>query len=169
MKTGKCLFLSVFVFLSAVLHAQVLEPADVDIFIKGFSAMDSVTPQDNAVWDNYQEQLEEISESFYIWDDGDDFSITDAEFNALKAKYQKFLKTKVPDELASMFKSMGWNRNGHEKFWTIGFGLMLLMIQEEYDLPGMEKLLELFHKNDLAIVKTIVERFKEESYHDMPD
>jgi len=157
MKAGKCLFLGVFVFLSAVLYAQVLEPADADIFINGYSKLDSVEPKDNELWDAYQKQVEEVTAAFYMLGD----------FNNLKTKYQEFLKIKVPDELTSVFKSMGWNRNGHEKFWTIGFGLMVLMIQEAYDLPEMAKLLELFHKSDLAIIKTVVEKIKDEAYYEM--
>jgi len=158
MKTGKCLFLSVFVFLSAVLYAQVLEPGDVDIFINGFLMIDSVEAKDDAVWDTYQEQLEEAVAFLYTWDYEDGISLTDDQVKEIKTKFQKFMKIKVPDELAGVFKSMGWNRNGHEKYWTIMFGVILLMIQSEYGSPGTAKLMEVFHNNDVALIKTVVEK-----------
>ena len=159
MKSYRCLFLIMFVFLPFVLFSQILVPGDIDIFINGFPTLEEtidILIDENDEMDSYFDQIEEFAA--YIGhiidtaiDDGK--TITDDEFNVLKIEYQKILQINPPKELNDTFIKLGWDNDGHKKFMTIIFGLGLLFIQEGYELTEVKALLDIFDENDMAIIK----------------
>jgi len=155
MKPHKCLFVIIFVFLPVILFSQILEPGDIAIFIDGEESLDETLDVLISGNDDYYKQIEELlSHLFSLVASAaiSEEAINNDEFNTLKEKYQNLLKSSAPKELNDTFIRLGWKNNGHKKFITILFGIIITNPQIE-ELLKTEVLLSLFDKSDLAIIR----------------
>ena len=162
MKFSKYLFFVIFVFLPSALFSQILVSGDIDILINGSSiigkTVDELTARNNETMKDFQNKIDAFTlDMVHIIETAveEERIISDDEFNILKMEYQKLLQINIPIELNDTFKKIGWNNNGYEKFMTIGFGMVVLLIQEveEYELTGVNILFNLLDKNDIEIIK----------------
>ena len=158
MKHKTYLILTALVFFPSALFSQYLGPEDIDIFINGFEEVsavhDSASASSDGNWDNYSRQ---VSETFLIfskiWED-DLFE----EIDAFKISYAEFLNYKIPKELDSAYKSIGWKTDGHKKFFTLLFGLNFVAIEKMHAGPEdgelLKRMSDFFYKEDIALIRS---------------
>jgi hypothetical protein len=156
MRFAKYIFTIIFIFLSALLYSQELEPGDINILYNGLEELsgmlDPARISGNIILSDYSDRAMEIYRLFF-----DNYhyegQLTDDEFDRIKRQYQRFMEIDVPVEIEKVFRSIGWDTNGHKKLWTLLFGASLLgMIHTEEDFAN-SRLINLFHENDIVIVE----------------
>ena len=148
----KQLFCIVMVFFPAVLYSQVLEPADIDIFINGYEQLWETVWEHNST--KYFHQLDNTVTSMevYLLLSYDLDENTENNIAQVKTEYEKVQAITVPAAFKKTFRRIGWNNNGHEKFTVILYIAGLFDMETESP-AGIEELLKLFHENDIAIVR----------------
>jgi hypothetical protein len=154
MKFAKYIFTIIFVFLPVSLYSQELELNDINIINNGIAGLsgllDRARISDNIILNDYSNRAREIYLLFlrsYHYEE----QLTDEEFDRIKRQYQRFMEIDVPIEIDNVFKSIGWDVNGHKKFWTLFFGGCLF--DETEESFANTRLINLFHENDIIIVE----------------
>jgi hypothetical protein len=160
MKYIKLTFL--FVFSPCFLFSQILETDDFDIFFESFTTIDDTDFNfSDKTYNNYIVFQREFHHLFFdilndLYDGG---MLTNETFNNIKRQYQQYMKINVPTEIDKIYRSMGFNNNGHQKYCVLSFGTNVwafLLITGNQEIT---KLLELFGENDLEIIKNGYEKY----------
>jgi hypothetical protein len=156
-KIIKLLTLQVLFIIPQLLYSQYLEPKDIDIFINGYEQLENVITEnltddtDDIVWIDYEHSVEEG-----VWFISVLYLLNDEEFNKYKQIFNDLFNAKVPGELEKVFKLIGWETNGHKKFWTILLGSVYVSAKKEMSGSFLEIINsrepELFNINDLEII-----------------
>ena len=152
MKYKKIIF-SIFIIIcfTNVLHSQILEIGDYELYVRGMILIEyfgNNFENDISKLDNYlrsELRLYNLFMDFY-----DVEVITEELFNSIKFEYNSFLEIDVPGEIQRIYRIIGFKDNGHQKMYTINFGLIAWLLT--IGNSEMSKLLELFDKNDLEIL-----------------
>ena len=152
----------VFVFSSPIVYSQNLNSDDIDIFINGSDKITDIIiniDPNNAVWYDYATQFIKVAKYF---DDNLLIIIEKDEINNLENDFNKFIDFRIPDEFASAFESIGWETNGHRKYWIIKFGadfLYNLKYIKDSETINIQKsmMLKLIGKNDFEIIEARVD------------
>ena len=151
--------LLLFMLIPNVLFSQILNQGDIDIWTENIAKFGEILDEhifsEDDDWENYIGtflRMKSISVN-----DTDDFI----------NYFQTFLDYKVPNELEVFFRSIGWENNGHKKFFTVFFGFYSLMVKQSLERIGeyysddffmkekneqINKILSLFNKDDLEII-----------------
>jgi hypothetical protein len=142
-----------------VIFSQILNQSDIDIWVENIikfaDTIDEhdVNTKDND-WENYLNMIYRMESAFNY--DADRFN----------DYYQTFLDIKVPDELEVFLRSIGWEKDGHRKFFTIFFSAHFLYFKRSLLFIGennlndfytekfiqINNILSLFNKDDLEII-----------------
>jgi hypothetical protein len=151
-----------FFILAPPAHAQYLAPGDIDIFI---NARQEITRLLNAGFageeGRYMMQAAEFYGALYFWLWAD--ILTDEELSAFRQKYMDFMAQKPPAGAEQMFSEIGWQNNGHQKFWTILFGfactVMVLEGESPYGSPKNKdalyaRLFEIIDRQDIYAINS---------------
>ncbi|MDR1898836.1 MAG: hypothetical protein LBQ55_02395 [Treponema sp.] len=179
---AKKLILWLFVFSPVMVHSQYLVPGDIDILVKGWDTINTAfsgADENTQAWESYNEQgtaitilfggAMEAAGGFSEYDDGDGDLSDDntAYLENLKLHFNEFLNCKVPKNLEESFRSIGWKKDGHKKMFTILFGSMMLIVNEELANEGgnmsagqFADVFGVFNSSDLEIIQTHLEEIK---------
>jgi hypothetical protein len=156
MRYLRCLFSVLFIFSPSILYTQILVSSDIDIFINGFSKIDTImtllSENNGGIANDYLNSIQEFIYSMGIIVENEEF-INNNEFDNLEIGYQKLMQIKAPTELNDVFNEIGWNNNGHRKFVTILLVMILLVSQEEYEIPEINILFGIFNNDDIVIIE----------------
>jgi hypothetical protein len=137
-----------------VLFSQILNQNDIDIWVDNTEEFGNILDEyknnkDND-WENYLNLVNQVN--YFFANDVDGF----------KDYFQALLDCKVPNELKVFFRSIGWENDGHKKFWTILFGSFSLAFKQIFEDIGdnnnfINEFLSLFDKDDLEIINKILQ------------
>jgi hypothetical protein len=167
----KNLWLLVFFFVPVFLFPQYLTPGDIDIFFntENMEAFGEGMGEDIKALAmpgllSYSMSLKNIMEDF---DSLLDNSMTDREYNRFKRRYRRFMNLKnIPGAFERGFMRMGLGSGGHQKFWTMTFGTLLVVREGEGALSEDTRLkvMDLVGGEDMAIIlnrEEDIKRFRE--------
>jgi hypothetical protein len=133
-----------------VLFSQILNQNDIDICADNAEEFGNVlyeyqNSKDND-WINYLEIIQQMG-------------FVPADADSLKNYFQMLLNFKVPDELEVFSGRIGWESDGHRKFFTIllgayflNFKQSLLYLEEDNFNDIVNEMLSLFNEDDLEII-----------------
>jgi hypothetical protein len=135
---------------------QYLAPVDIDVFIEGQEALsqevrDNFKRSELLTWIAYGTAIDTLYKGFTaLYEAG----MTGEEWTALSNTYHKFMEAKVPGVFGRGLEKMGWHEKGHQKYWTIVFGVLYLQTDED---PGLSeetrvRMGTLLGRSDLGII-----------------
>ncbi|MDR2072284.1 MAG: hypothetical protein LBP60_02480 [Spirochaetaceae bacterium] len=152
-------FLVICVLFPALLYSQYLESGDVDIFINNFEAIGEIigehTDDETTEWQTYEEIGLEFGESLV------NLFESAGQFSDFKMQYRRLIDCTIPGDLENLFRTIGWQNNGHQKFWTLLLGGAFWLAKNDDSLfaTGMkdksqtiDMVLKLFSQQDLHII-----------------
>jgi hypothetical protein len=159
--------------LAAVLHCLIsavpmysqtfpryLEENDINVFINGFDRVLDVFDEFADKNSDLQSYYKIIDLMLRITANAKSYGV-----RCQEDRLREWINLAVPEEMSDIFKAVGWEENGHKKFWTIyvyfsylrmakeqldpdgGFIKMFWDIEEEY-----AKIQKTFNANDMEII-----------------
>ncbi|MDR2185595.1 MAG: hypothetical protein LBO80_08035 [Treponema sp.] len=173
----KKIALWLFVFSPFIVYPQYLEPEDVDVLINNWDTVSGAmnetakTDEEAPAWEAFDERGQAVIDNFMdmIGDAPDSYSDDPAGFENFKRSYAKFMNGRTPPSLQIIFESIGWEKRGLQKLFTLLFGMMFVIsarIELEYDegetnAGGRSRVLEVINKSDLKIIEDNLEKLTE--------
>jgi hypothetical protein len=162
--------LLVFFFVSLSLFPQYLRPGDIDIFfntenLEEFGdGMKDIKMYEIPGLLSYSMSLKKITEDFNSLLDN---TMTDREYTKFKTDYRRFMNLKgIPGVFERGFTRMGLGSGGHQKFWTMTFGTLFVVREDEGAFPEETRLkaIDLLGEEDMEIIlgrKEDIRKFNE--------
>jgi hypothetical protein len=167
MKHGRILFpLVLFALVPCLLRAQYLEPGDIDVFIEGQENFvnemsENVKITDMISWLSFANRMKKLGDDFTQLFEG---RMSEREFTNLQKTYQRFVDAErgIPEGFSQGIGKMGFQSNGHQKYWTIMFGAMCFDKAEGAGTTAETwgRVENLIDSRDLAIIKNRIEDLK---------
>jgi hypothetical protein len=150
-----------------LLHAQYLEPGDIDIFINGQEAFAQKLKEDAKGlsvigWLGFANRMKRLGDGFNKVYEG---TMTGQEFGRFQKTYREFVDSdgRIPEAFQAGIQKMGFPENGHQKYWTIVFGAAFFTTLEEKNISGGGReqaaayMAALIDPGDLEIIRNRVE------------
>jgi hypothetical protein len=155
--------LMILAFIPPLLYPQYLEPGDIDVFINGqedfaIELAEHTKISDMAGWLSFANRMKKIREDFTELFEG---KMNEKEFEGFQKTYRSFLDTArgTPDGFSKGIEKMGFQGNGHQKYWTITFGAMCFDREKENGITEevWGKVSDLIDRQDLELIKSRME------------
>ena len=149
----------IFLFSALNVYSQFLEPKDIDIFINGDRKIDDyIKEEDNMVTESILTTVRLLLIVFSI-------AISDVhmpEESLIKFidNFYTFISLQLKDEYNEILIKMGWENNGHQKYWTIFFGVSAIIgYNSNYDsYNGQDhRIFRFFNRGDLELINSRIE------------
>jgi hypothetical protein len=166
----KNIWLLVFFFVPVFLFSQYLIPGDIDIFFNtenmekfGEGMGEDIKAIEMPGLLSYSMSVKKIMEDFLELFDN---TMTDREYNQFKRTYQRFMNLRrIPGAFERGFTRMGLDSRGHQKFWTMTFGALLVVREGEGAVSEDTRLrvMDLVGGEDMEIIlnrKEDIKRFR---------
>jgi hypothetical protein len=151
-------------------YSQYLESEDIDIFINGAKEISDFVAERGKIQMEYVKYMTDVYMLFSVFHTiiSEDY-LSDEELSRNIDIFNKFLNIKIEDEYEKAFRKIGWNNNGHQKYWIIYFGVysitMYNRIEDSYKDQGVKKsmikqyyrILELINEDDFERINDRIE------------
>jgi hypothetical protein len=153
----------IFTFIPSLLYSQYLEPGDIDVFISrqedfANELAEHTKITDMVGWLRFANRMKKIGEDFTELFEG---KMNEKEFKNFQKTYRNFLDTPkgIPGGFIKGIEKMGFQSNGHQKYWTIAFGAMCFDREKEGVLTeeAWGKVTNLIDPKDLELIKSRME------------
>ena len=143
-------------FFPRALFSQYLEPEDIAIFIDNYVSIGQAHVAngiyDDPAWDNYHRLGKETLSRI----DGISRDSPPGDRDALQRLYAEFMNCQIPVVLERAYRKAGWKHNGHQKFFAVIYGI-ILVITEISSVAEDAELLQwmgaIVHKQDAALIR----------------
>ena len=119
------------IFINNIVFSQYLEQRDIAIYKNNAERIFYILYEvglksEENVWIQYISVGRNTNNIFHLWRDFDE--------NLSLSRFNEFINFRnIPDELELVFKDIGWEQNGHIKFWLIYYGLLVLQFEKYND------------------------------------
>jgi hypothetical protein len=163
---------SVILLLFSILNVypQYLEPEDIDIFINKSRELGNYVAEKARTKMEYVKYMTDVYMllSVFLITISQE-TLSDEELSRNKNIFNNFLNTEIEEDYEAAFREAGWENNGHQKYWTIYFGVYSIIIynriQDSYRDQGIEKhmieqyyrIIEFIYKEDFEIINSRIE------------
>jgi hypothetical protein len=147
-----------------------LEPKDIDIYINGVKEISDFIAERGKIQMEYVKFMTDVFMLISVFHTiVSEDHLSDEELSRNKGVFNNFLNIKIDDKYEKAFRKIGWNENGHQKYWVIYYSVYSIVmynrIEDSYREQGVEKnmivqhnrIFELINEDDFKIINDRIE------------
>jgi hypothetical protein len=152
-------------------YSQYLKSEDIDIYINGAREISDFVAERREIKMEYEKYMTDVYKLFFMFHTiiSEDY-LSNEELSRNIDIFNNFLNIKIEDEYEKAFRKIGWDNNGHQKYWIIYFGIISITtmynhIEDSYKDQGIKKsmikqyyrILEFINEDDFEKINDRIE------------